>query len=48
VKIGLLAIHTRIDRVFPKKSASGERPPRDKIHSAKERAKKGSFVYNPA
>jgi hypothetical protein len=32
---------------FPKKPASG-RPPRDKRHRAKERAKKGSFVYNPA
>ena len=33
---------------FPKKPASGGRPPRDKRHRAKERAKKGSFVYNPA
>src|SRR3954468_13634693 len=33
---------------FPKKPASGGRPPRDKRHRAKERAKKGYFVYNPA
>ncbi|KAL2545049.1 Protein Ycf2 [Forsythia ovata] len=39
----LPAIHTRINRVFRKKPASGGRPPRDKRHRAKERAKKGSF-----
>ena len=33
---------------FPKKPSSGGRSPKDTRHRQKERAKKGSFVYNCA
>ena len=40
IVIGLPAIHTKINGVFQKKLVREGRPPRDKRHKAKEKAKK--------
>jgi len=49
INIGLLAIHTRINEVFQKNLLVEEDLLRIiDIGLKRERAKKGSFVYNPA
>ena len=44
IVIGLSSIYTKINGVFQKKLVRGGRPPSDKRHRAKEKAKKGWWV----